>query len=78
MLGRDASPVVDGVAQSDVGGLAHQNDAALAGSLRDGRHTGQAAQGLVVSPLQGFECLCEQRGDDDPSDARQGSQDRLR
>lgn len=31
---------------------------------------------MIVSALQGIGCFCEQRGEDDPSDARQGSQDR--
>ena len=52
MLARDTSPVVNGVTQSDVGGLAHEDDAALAGSLRDVPHTGRAAQDSVVSRSQ--------------------------
>ena len=62
VLGGDAPPMIDGVAQSDIGRLAHQHDAALAGPLGDRRYAGQAAQGLVVSSLQGFGRFCEQCG----------------
>ena len=31
---------------------------------------------MVVSPLQGVEGLCEQRGEDDPTDTWQGCEDR--
>ena len=68
-----AGPMVDGVAQANVGGLAHEHDAALAGSLGDGRHPRQASKRSIVSPLQGLECLGEQRGEDNPSDPGQGS-----
>ena len=71
-----ARPMVDGVAQANVGGLAHEHDAALAGSLRDGSHTRQASKRSIVSPLQGLECLGQQRGEDNPSDSRQRSEDR--
>ena len=75
-LHSDARPVVDGVAQADVGGLAHEHDAALAGSLGHRGDAGQAAQRVVVSAAQSLGSFCEQRGEDDPADARQGSQDR--
>src|SRR3954467_10875872 len=39
-----ARPVVDGVAQADVGGLAHEHDAALAGSLGDGSYARQTSK----------------------------------
>ena len=71
-----ARPVVDGVAQADVGGLAHEHDAALAGSLGDGSHTRQASKRSIVSPLQGLERLGQQRGEDNPSDSRQRLEDR--
>src|SRR3954454_11122216 len=48
VLHGDARPMVDGVAQADVGGLAHEHEAALAGSLGDGRHTRQASKGRVA------------------------------
>ena len=68
-----ARPVVDGIAQADVRGLAHEHDAALARSLGDGSHTGQTAKRSIVSPLHGLERLGQQRGEDNPSDPGQGS-----
>jgi hypothetical protein len=37
---------------------------------------GQGSQSVIGSPAQGLAGLGEQRGEDDPSDARQGSQNR--
>src|SRR3954466_15089737 len=71
-----AGPMVDGVAQANVGGLAHEHDAALAGSLGDGSHPRQASKRLVVSPLQGLEGLGQQRSEDNPSDPWQRLEDR--
>jgi hypothetical protein len=48
----------------------------LARSLGDWRDARQASQGVVISPSQRIRGFCEQRGEDDPSNARQGSQDR--
>ena len=76
MLHGGARPMVDGVAQADVSGLSHKNDFALARSLGDWRDARQASQGVVISPSQRIRGFCEQRGEDDPSNARQGSQDR--
>src|SRR5690349_15838870 len=76
VLHGDARPMVDGVAQADVGGLAHEHDAALARSLGDGSHTRQASKRSIVSPLQGLDGLGQQRGEDNPSDSRQRSEDR--
>src|SRR6185437_17181261 len=72
-----AGPMVDGVAQANVGGLAHEHDAALAGSLGDGSHARQASKRSIVSPLQGLEGLGQQRGEDNSSDSWQRSEDRL-
>src|SRR3954451_20287779 len=71
-----ARPVVDGVAQADVGGLAHEHDAALAGSLGDGSYARQTSKRLVVSPLQSLERLGQQRSEDNPSDSGQRLEDR--
>ena len=76
VLHGDARPVVDGVTQADVGGLAHEHEAALAGSLGDGSDARQTAKRLVVSPLQGLERLGQQRGEDNPSDSQQRLEDR--
>ena len=73
VLHGDARPMVDSVAQADVSGLAHEHDAALAGSLGDRSHTRQASKRSIVSPLQGLERLGQQRGEDNPSDPGQGS-----
>lgn len=56
--------------------LAHQHEAALARAFGHRRHARQHAQRVVISALQSIGCFCEQRGGDDLSDARQGSQDR--
>src|SRR3954451_8949279 len=71
-----ARPVVDGVAQADVRGLAYEHDAALAGSLGDGSHARQASKRSIVSPLQGLEGLGQQRGENNPSDSGQRLEDR--
>src|SRR5689334_1342930 len=76
VLHGDARPMVDGIAQADVGGLAHEHDAALARSLGDGSHTRQTSKRSIVSPLQGLESLGQQRGEHNPSDSRQRSEDR--
>src|SRR5829696_2092687 len=76
VLHSDAGPMVDGVAQANVGGLAHEHDAALAGSLGDRSHARQTAKRSIVSPLHGLERLGQQRGEDNPSDPRQRSEDR--
>ena len=66
--------MIDAVA--DMNGLAHNDDPALTGAFGDRRDAGQTSQCMIISALQGIGCFCEQRGEDDPSDARQGSQDR--
>src|SRR3954453_15474309 len=71
-----AGPMGDGVTQADVGGLAHEHEAALAGSLGDRSDARQTAKRLVVSPLQGLERLGDQRGEDNPPAPWQGSEDR--
>ena len=75
MLHSGARPMVDGVAQAGVSGLSHENDFALARSLADWRDTRQASQGVVISPSQRIRGFCEQRGEDDPSNAWQGCED---
>src|SRR5215217_5621635 len=76
VLHGNAGLMVDGVAQADVGGLAHEHDAALAGSLGDGSYARQTAKCLIDSPLHGLEGLGQQPGEDNPSDSGQGSEDR--
>ena len=69
-------PVIDGGAEAEVTSLAHHDDAALAAALGHGRHAAQRAERVVISLTQGLPGLGEQRGEDDPSDSRQGAQDR--
>ena len=75
VLNGDARPMVHGVGEPVVAGLSSDDDAALARPLGDGRDTCQTAQGGVISPLQGIEGFCKQRGEDDPSHSRQGCED---
>lgn len=50
MLHGDASPVVKGVCEAVVAGLASHDDATLAGSLGDRRDPRETSQSKVVSP----------------------------
>ena len=56
-------------------GLPSDDNAALAGLLGDGRDSGQTAQSGAVAPLQAIPGLCEQRGEENPSNSRQGCKD---
>ena len=60
-------PVVNGVAESLVYGVAADDDKAFARALGYRRHSAKSAQGVVVSPLQRLVCFCKQRGEDRPS-----------
>ena len=77
VLHGDVRPMIDGVAEPEVSGEAADDDLALAGAFGDRGDARQAPEGMVVSSLQGIEGLCEQRGEDDPADSWQGSEDRL-
>ena len=72
----DARPMVERVAEAAVCGETSDDDLAFSGALGDRRHATQTSQSMVVSPLQGIEGLCEQRGEDDPTHSRQGCEDR--
>ena len=67
--------MIHGVREPVVAGLPPDNDPALAGSLGDRRNSCQTAQCGVVTPLQGIEGFCKQRGEDDSSHSRQGCKD---
>ena len=69
-------PVIDGVPEPGMTGEPSDDDAALSRSLCDRCDTTQCAQSMVVSPLQGIPCLCEQRGEDDPAVSWHGCEDR--
>ena len=75
MLHGDPRPMVDGVGEPVVAGLASDDDAALSGPFGDGRDSCQTAQGGVVPSLQGIPAFCEPRGEDGPSHSRQGCED---
>ena len=75
VLDGDTGPMIDGGAQPQMAGLTHEDDAALAAASRHRSDAGQSAQRMIISFAQRFRGLAEQRGEDDPSDARQGSQD---
>ena len=55
VLHGDTGPMIDGVAQPDVGGLTHEHDAALAGSLGDASQLRHRSTRSIVPPLQGLE-----------------------
>ncbi len=75
VLNGNACPVVHGIGEAIMAGLPSDNDAALARPLGDGCDSSQTAQSGVIAPQQGIPSLCEQRGEDDPSDSRQGCED---
>ena len=74
-LNGDTRPVVHGISKPVAAGLPSDDNAALAGLLGDGRDSGQTAQSGVVAPFKAIPSLCEQRGEDNPSNSRQGCKD---
>ena len=76
VLNGGARPMINGGPQAHVTGLPHDNDAALAATPGHRCDPAQTAQCVIISSTQGFPSLGEQRGEDDPSDSRQGPQDR--
>ena len=70
------SPVVYGVAQPVVTGIAHLDAAVLTALLGHGGDARVGAQGVVVSLRQELRGLGEHRGGDDSPDSRQGPEDR--
>ena len=75
VLNGDARPVIHGHGEPVTAGLAPDDDTALAGPLGHRRDSGQTAQSGVIAPQQGIPSLCEQRGEDNPSNSRQGCKD---
>lgn len=69
----DAGPMVDRLLQAFVAGVAAHNDQGLAAALGDRRHATQSSQNMIISSLQRFPSLSEQRGDVDPSVSREGA-----
>src|SRR5215472_11267319 len=76
MLEGDARPMIERVLQPLVTGIAADDEAGLAAAPGYWCHTGQAAQGVIVSAPQRLPGLGEQHGEDDPSEPGHGSQDR--
>ena len=75
VLGGDAGPVIDDGSRAARTCLTHLHTTGSAALLRDRGHTGEGAQSLVISRLEGLMSLREQRGEDNPSHPRQGAQD---
>ena len=75
MLNGNPCPVVDRAGQTGMTGQPPDDDAALAGTLGNGGDTTQSPQSMIISPLQSIPGFCEQRGENDPANARQGCED---
>ncbi len=75
MLNGDTRPMVHSVGEPVMAGLPSDDDPAFAGPLGYGRDSGQTAQSGVIAPQQGIPSLCKQRGEDNPSNSRQGCED---
>jgi hypothetical protein len=76
VLRSDARPVVEGIPEPRITGKSSRDDTALTGSLGDRCSATKGPQGVIVSSLEGFPSLCEQRGEDDPTVSWQGCEDR--
>ena len=79
VLDGDARPVAHRLPESSVAGATHHDHGSLSlafpAAAGDRSDPAEAAQGVVISHGKGLTGLGEQRGEDDPSDSRQGSQD---
>src|SRR5262245_63897323 len=76
MLRGNACPVIESVPKPRITGEPSGDDAALSGTLGDGSSATKSPQGVIVSSLEGFPSLSEQRGEDDPTVSWQGCEDR--
>jgi hypothetical protein len=68
-------PVKHSVSQSDLGGIAHDDDAALATALGYGCHAREGPEGRVISTRERPGGLGEQGGERDRADPRQRTKD---
>src|SRR5438552_6862379 len=75
-LNGDARPVMDGVLQPFVAGMAADHEALFAAAPGDWSRACQGPQGVVISSAQRLRGLGEQRGENDPADSRPGAKDR--
>ena len=76
VLHGNASQVVEGILEPRITRETSRDDAALSGTLGDRSSATKSPQGAIVSSLEGFPSLCEQRGEDDPTVSWQGGEDR--
>ncbi len=76
VLHGNACPVVESVPEPRITGEPSRDDAGLSGTLGDRSSATKRPQGVIVSSLEGFPSLCEQRGEDDPTVSWQGGEDR--
>jgi hypothetical protein len=74
VLRRDAGPMEYGFAQPRMGGITHDNDAALAAALGNRRHSRQGPERLVVPAGQRTGRFGQQGGEGGFADARQRSE----
>ena len=71
VLNRNACPVVDGVAQSRMRSVAHDNNARFTTLLGHGRNAGQRPQRRIIASAERSRSFGKQRGQVDPTDPRQ-------
>ena len=76
VLDSNPRPVIDRAAQSHMASLAHDDDTALATALGHWGDPGEGSQRVIISSAHRLRRFGEQRGEDDPSNTWQGSQDR--
>ena len=76
VLHGNACPVIESVLEPRITGEPPRDDAALSGTLGDRSGATKSPQGVIVSSLEGFPSLSEQRGEDDPTISWQGGEDR--
>ena len=71
VLNRNACPVIDGVAQSRMRSVTHDNDARFTTSLGHGGDTCQRPQRRIIASVERSRSFGKQRGQVDPPDPRQ-------
>ena len=72
----DEAPIVEGVAETRIAGIAHADEETFAALARDRRDAGLGAQPVIVSGDQEPRGFGKRRGGDDSPDAWQGPEDR--
>ena len=74
VLGCNARPMIDGITQTDVCGVAPDDHAGLATLLRHGCDARQSPERLVIATTERPGSLGEQYGEIDPANSRHGLQ----